>query len=287
MLLLAAADAFKGDYKNAVNQALGIEMFHNFTLLHDDVMDNADIRRGAPTVHKKWNEATAILSGDAMLTLATILMSKCSSSVQSRVLDFFNKTAMEIYEGQQYDMDFESRMDVSESEYMEMIRLKTSVLLGASCYIGSLIALDSVGSLDDVHLSKAVALRDYAEFVGLAFQLRDDYLDSFGDPATFGKEIGGDILNNKKTWLLTVALSLDKDGYLKDIVSTGKYDNTPERKIEIVKDFYVKHGIPDACAAKINELIDSAISRLDDAGLDDDAYTFFRNIALSSATRTN
>ncbi|MDE5970687.1 MAG: polyprenyl synthetase family protein, partial [Muribaculaceae bacterium] len=201
LLLLASCDAVSGDCNAAINQALAIEIFHNFTLLHDDVMDNADIRRGRPTVHRRWNDNTAILSGDAMLTMATQFLAKGAGAKLETILDIFNKTAMEIYEGQQYDVDFESIRSVSVDEYIMMIKLKTSVLLGCACKIGAIM-----GNAPE---QLAEMLYEYGIKLGLAFQLRDDYLDAYGDPLTFGKEIGGDIVNNKKTWLLINALNED------------------------------------------------------------------------------
>ena len=191
VLTLMACDAMGGDTATAIDAALGIEMFHNFTLLHDDVMDNADVRRGKTTVHRRWNANTAILSGDTMLTLATQFIARTSNQA---VMDLFNKTAIEIYEGQQWDMDFEVRNDVTVEEYVNMIRLKTSVLLGCALKTGALVA--GAGEKD------ADTLYEAGVNMGLAFQLRDDVLDVWGDPVTFGKEIGGDIMNNKKTYLL-------------------------------------------------------------------------------------
>ena len=199
VLVLMACDALGGDAAGALDAALGIEMFHNFTLLHDDVMDNADVRRGKPTVHRKWSSNTAILSGDTMLTLATQFIARTGNSA---VMDLFNKTAIEIYEGQQWDMDFEDRNDVTVEEYINMIRLKTSVLLGCALKTGALLA---EGAEVDCE-----ALYEAGVNMGLAFQLQDDLLDVWGDPMTFGKEIGGDIMNNKKTFLLINAMQLAK-----------------------------------------------------------------------------
>ena len=191
ILTLMACDAMGGDVATAVDAALGIEMFHNFTLLHDDVMDNADVRRGMPTVHRRWNDNIAILSGDTMLTIATQYIARAANW---QVMDLFNRTAIEIYEGQQWDMDYECRNDVTVDEYINMIRLKTSVLLGCALKTGALIA-DADGEQADLLYEAGVNM-------GLAFQLRDDVLDVWGNPETFGKEIGGDIMNNKKTFLL-------------------------------------------------------------------------------------
>ena len=200
VLTLMACDAMGGDPSVAINAAVGIEMFHNFTLLHDDVMDNADVRRGKPTVHRRWNDNTAILSGDTMLTIATQYIS-CVRNWQ--VMDLFNKPAIEIYEGQQWDMDYECRNDVTVDEYINMIRLKTSVLLGCALKMGALVA--------DAAPEQADLLYDAGVNMGLAFQLRDDVLDVWGDPKTFGKEIGGDIMNNKKTFLLISTMQQAKD----------------------------------------------------------------------------
>ena len=197
VLTLMACDAMGGDMPQALDGAVGLEMFHNFTLLHDDVMDNADVRRGKATVHRRWNDNTAILSGDTMLTIATQYISRTANW---QVMDLFNKTAIEIYEGQQWDMDYEDRNDVTVEEYINMIRLKTSVLLGCALKMGALIA--------DADVEDADKLYEAGVNMGLAFQLRDDVLDVWGDPATFGKEIGGDIMNNKKTFLLINAMQL-------------------------------------------------------------------------------
>lgn len=275
VLTLAACEAFGKDAKSALHQAIAIEMFHNFTLLHDDVMDKAAMRRGRPTVHQKWNETTAILSGDAMLTTATMLLSvKCGEHL-AQALELFNGTAMNIYEGQQLDMDFEERLDVTVEEYMEMIRLKTSVLLGCACGMGALMA--------GAEFERQVQFFDYGVNLGLAFQLQDDYLDTYGNPETFGKQIGGDIINDKKTWLLIMALSEDSTGELKKLISNK--DISPEEKIEKVKSIYNSLGLPERIHELISAYIDAAIRSLDTMAIDPEARAFFIDLALKSATR--
>lgn len=276
VLTLSVADALCENPEVAINQAVGIEMFHNFTLLHDDVMDKADIRRGRPTVHRKYSESTAILSGDAMLTLAgMIVMKDCPDSLLRKVLDLFNTTAMEIYEGQQLDMDFESRMDVTESEYMEMIRLKTSVLLGCACAMGAIMS-----GADDETCS---AFYSYGEKLGLSFQLKDDWLDTFGNPETFGKEIGGDILNEKKTWLLIHALAEDSTGTLDSVL--GK-DIPAAEKIEKVRGVYLDLNLSDRCRDLEIKYATEAVKCLDAVKMDDSAREFFTSLAINSVKRT-
>ena len=194
VLMLLAYNLFKDNPQSILNQACALETYHNYTLLHDDLMDNADLRRGHETVHKRWNANTAILSGDSMLVLAFQQMAQCPEDKLKAVLDLFTETALEIGEGQQYDMDFEQRMDVREDEYIEMIRLKTSVLLACALKMGALLA---DASADDANL-----LYKFGEQIGLAFQLQDDFLDVYGDTKVFGKAIGGDIVSNKKTFML-------------------------------------------------------------------------------------
>lgn len=276
MLVLAAADACGLDPHLAASQALAVEMFHNFTLLHDDVMDRADMRRGRPTVHVKWNENTAILSGDAMLTLATEILAVNAAECLPRLLAMFNKTAMEVYEGQQLDMEFECRSDVSVDEYMRMISLKTSVLLGGACAVGAIRA----GADDD----RMKALYDFGHMLGLAFQLRDDWLDTFGDPAVFGKSIGGDILNAKKTWLLIKALESDTTGELRRWLDE---DNDPEGRIAGVTAVYRRLGLDKACLREINTYVDKAIASVRSAGLPADAQEFFIDLAERSRERVN
>lgn len=275
MLALAAADACGLDPALAVNQALAVEMFHNFTLLHDDVMDRADMRRGRPTVHVKWNEATAILSGDAMLTMASQFMGRGCDGKLAEVLDLFNRTAIEIYEGQQYDMDFESREGVTAGEYIEMIRLKTSVLLGCACRMGALMA-----GGDEV-VQKA--FYDYGMYLGLAFQLQDDWLDTYGDPKLFGKKIGGDILNDKKTLLLITALNRADKEMKSRLVSL--FGTRSDEKIAEVMAIYAALDVESECRSMICDYSAKAIACLDRAGLSPEAREFFEEIARQSLNR--
>lgn len=277
VLTLATCTALGGNLDTSLNQALGIEMFHNFTLLHDDVMDNADVRRGRPTVHKKWNESTAILSGDTMLTMATQLVCKCCDSKLCDVIKLFNQTAIEVYEGQQYDMDFESRNDVAIEEYIEMIRLKTSVLLGCACKMGALMA----GANDEI----CQRFYNYGVKLGLAFQLQDDYLDTYGDPKVFGKNIGGDILNDKKTWLLISAMKEDEIGELTKFI--GNKNVEPQEKIHSVRAIYDKLNLAQRCHDLIDQYAQLAIAELENVDIPDESKDFFVNLALKSCRREN
>lgn len=275
VLTLASCQAMGADPMTAIHQAIAIEMFHNFTLLHDDIMDKSAMRHGRPTVHVKWNDATAILSGDAMLTTATMLLAIKAGDKLAPALELFNGTAMNIYEGQQYDMDFEKRTDVSVEEYIEMIRLKTSVLLGCACGMGALM-----GNAD---FDTQVGFFNYGVNLGLAFQLQDDLLDSFGDPAVFGKAIGGDILNDKKTWLLIQALHEDSTGRLASIIANPP---APEEKIRQVKEIYSSLGLVDGIRELIRAYTDTAISLLDTLPITPEARAFFLKFALETASRT-
>ena len=277
VLALAACEAFGHKADDAVNQALAVEMFHNFTLLHDDVMDSADMRRGRPTVHVRWDSRAAILSGDAMLTLSNMLVRRdCTPEQADKATVLLNRTAMEVYEGQQYDMDFESRSDVSVDDYMNMIRLKTSVLLGCACRMGALMAGASDESCD--------AMYDYGVKLGLAFQLQDDYLDTYGDPIVLGKEIGGDILNDKKTWLSITALSEDSTGTMAAEIASPSHSTT---KIERVRSVYDNLDLGRRCHDLIDRYVDEAIVELQRAGLSPAALEFFVTVAENSRTRSH
>ena len=245
MLMLMAYNLYKDDVDSILTQAAGIELYHNYSLLHDDLMDKSDLRRGMPTVHKKWNESTAILSGDAMLVIAYKLMAGSGKSLSGQVMRTFTETAMEICEGQQMDMDFESRTNVYEHEYLEMIRLKTSVLLACSLKIGALMA---GASEHDVQM-----LYDFGVNLGIAYQLKDDLLDVYGDAKVFGKPIGGDILSNKKTYLLIQALrraNPDQAQELNKWINAEQFD--PQEKIKSVTALFDEIGVRDLCEDRIS-----------------------------------
>lgn len=270
VLVLMACDAVGGDINRAITPAIGLEMFHNFTLLHDDVMDKADIRRGKPTVHVKWDDNTAILSGDAMLTMATQLIAQAPADVMPQVMDLYNRTAMEIYEGQQYDVDFETRGDVTVDEYIEMIRLKTSVLLGCACKMGALI-----GGADE---ATAQLFYKVGENLGLAFQLQDDMLDVWGDEATFGKAIGGDIMNNKKTFLLINAMQRATGDHK---VELSLWLSTPNAsravKVPAVTAIYDALNLRSLSLDAINRYNDEALEALSKIAISDEARSEFAN----------
>lgn len=274
VLVLMSRDAFSSNLNYGMSQAIGLEFFHNFTLLHDDVMDNADLRRGKPTVHTKWNDNTAILSGDAMLTIATQLMMRdLEPAMLQPVLELFNTTAMEIYEGQQYDMDYENRTDVSIEEYINMIRLKTSVLFGCACALGAI--------LGNTSNADKKAMYDFGVNLGLAFQLQDDYLDVYGDSATFGKEIGGDILNAKRTFMLISAYQkadARQTTRLDELLAINDASRNKE-KIKGVTDVYNELAIPALVNENIQHHMNTAIEALGSANLSDEAHKQFTEFA--------
>lgn len=231
ILAFMATNLFTHNIDQTTNPAIAIEIFHNFSLLHDDLMDNANIRRGKPTVHEKWCDNTAILSGDAMLIDAYNYITKVHSKFLPSILEVFTQTAMQVCEGQQYDMDFEKRVNVKESEYIEMIRLKTAVLVAASLKIGAILGEANKEDVDRLY--------EFGINIGLAFQLKDDLLDVYGDPVNFGKEIGGDILSNKKTFLLIKALENSDEishASLQQWIAAKYYDS--KSKINAVKKIY-------------------------------------------------
>lgn len=277
VLLLMAYQLYRNDMERVLPTALGLEMYHNYTLLHDDVMDKADMRRGKPTVHKVWDENTAILSGDAMLVLAYQLMGQASADHLKAVLDLFTTTALEIGEGQQYDMDFESRMDVREEEYIEMIRLKTSVLLACALKLGALQA--------DAPAADADLLYRFGENIGLAFQLQDDLLDVYGDPKTFGKNIGGDILEGKKTFMLINALRLanstQRDALEKWLATEVATPEAAREKIAAVTALYNEIGVRQLAEERIQAYFDAAFVNLDAVALPNERKENLRHLALA------
>ena len=257
LLTVLACQVFDaGKVADAYTPAIAWEMFHNFTLLHDDVMDRAPIRRGKPTVPAKYGDNTAILSGDTMLVEAFSILHQTKSNSFSKIAELFCRTAQEVCEGQMYDMEFEERADITENEYIEMIRLKTSVLIGACLKTGALMG----GASDD----DAQLLYDFGINLGLAFQLRDDLLDTFGNPETFGKRIGGDIVCGKKTYLLINALnaaSAQDRATMNDWLGRTEFDE--EQKIEAIRAMYVKYGIDRMSEKKIEEYDNKATQILD------------------------
>lgn len=274
-LLLASCEAVGGDAEKALSQAAAIEMYHNFTLFHDDVMDRADLRRGKPTVCAKWDDNTAILSGDTLLTLA---VEKVVENVEPQkaveLLRIFNRAAIEVYEGQQYDMMFENRDNVGIDDYVNMIRLKTSVLLGAACKIGAVM-----GNADS---SRSQALYDFAMNLGIAFQLQDDMLDVYGDPKVFGKAIGGDILNNKKTFLLINAINLAEGDTKAELNSWLNASHPfPGEKIAAITAIYDHLGVDRLCREAIADYDSRARQSLQGSELSDEAIAFFEAFAES------
>ena len=261
-MMLMAYNIYRDDVEQILDPALALEIYHNFTLLHDDLMDHADVRRGKPTVHKRWDANTAILSGDVMLTLADVYMSRVDDAHFREVMATFHKTSIEIAEGQQYDMDFETRTDVTEAAYIEMIRLKTSVLLACALKIGAI--LGGATKEDAQHLYRL------GECIGLAFQLRDDYLDVYGDPKVFGKKIGGDILCNKKTYLYINALRLankEQRAELDRWATATEID--PEEKIAAVTAIYTALGLPEKSRAIEEHYYTLAKAELEALGVSD------------------
>ncbi len=262
VLLLLAYNLFSEDVMPALPAAIAIEVFHNFTLLHDDIMDKAAVRRNRPTVHIKYSENSAILSGDAMAFQAYKYLVECKSQQLVEALDLFTTTAIEVCEGQQFDMDFEHRLDVREAEYLEMIRLKTAVLLACSLKAGAILA--------NASSEQASQLYKFGINLGLSFQLQDDLLDTFGDQLTFGKKIGGDILANKKTFLLINVLqngSAEQGAELLEWI--GKTDYDPEEKIAAVTKIYRQIGVKQLAEEKVDSYFQKAISSLDTIQLED------------------
>ena len=267
--VLMAYNLFHDDVDRILPVATALETYHNYTLLHDDLMDKADMRRGRPTVHKKWDDNTAILSGDTMLILAYEHLAKCDTKYLKPALDLFTETALEVSEGQQFDMEFETRNDVAEEEYIEMIRLKTSVLLACALKMGAVVA----GASD----ADANALYAFGEKVGLAFQLQDDLLDVYGDPKVFGKAIGGDITSNKKTFMLINAFNRADAGTRAELERwTTATEFDPAEKIAAVTEIYNRLGIDKLAEQRIKEYFEQSRQHLDELSVSDDRKAVLR-----------
>lgn len=255
ILTLMTADIFDGDCKAALPAAAAVEIFHNFSLVHDDIMDDAPLRRGHETVHEKWDLNTGILSGDAMLILAYRYFEQYSPEVFRNLAKLFSKTAIEVCEGQQWDVDFETRDDVIESDYLKMIEYKTAVLVAAAMKMGAIVA----GTSEE----NCKAIYEFGLNLGIAFQLQDDYLDAFGNPETFGKQVGGDIIENKKTYLYLKAIEFagkSDSEQLRHLYSINPTDNTD--KINSVKSIFKNSGAADATQKAIREFTLKAFETL-------------------------
>ena len=278
VLMLMAYNMYKDDVQNILMPAIAIETYHNFTLLHDDLMDRAEVRRGKPCVHKKWNDNAAILSGDNMLVLAFHRMIQCNEKYMPTVLRLFTETALEIDEGQQYDIDFEDRSDVTEAEYIEMIRLKTSVLLACALKIGAVLGGASEQDAD--------ALYEFGEKLGLAFQLQDDYLDVYGDFKTFGKQIGGDIMCNKKTYMLINAQLLANKEQAQELnMWLNKENPVREEKVAAVTRLYDEIGVPQLVRDKINQYYQEAAQAIARVSLPQERTAILWDYAQSMLNR--
>lgn len=267
VMVLMASELFTDECVKALDVALAIETFHNFTLVHDDIMDNAPLRRGKITVHEKWGVNNAILSGDVMMVESNKHLSKVDISVLKPVLDTFNLTAQGVCEGQQLDMEFEQRSDVSIEEYIEMIRLKTAVLLGGAMKLGAI-----VGGANE---TDADLLYQFGENLGIAFQLQDDILDVYGNPEKFGKQVGGDIISNKKTFLHLKTLALAQGDETYSLTSV-EFDQ--EEKIDQVTQLYNKYEIKELATAEMDQYLTKAIKSLNDLAVADEKKTQFREL---------
>lgn len=277
-LLLMACDLFGGDIEKALAPALAIEVFHNFTLMHDDIMDNAPLRRGKATVHERWNANTAILSGDVMLIEGYKLIMQVEDRLLRVILDIFNSTAVGVCEGQQLDMDFEARADVSIDEYIYMIRLKTAVVLGGALKIGALL-----GGADN---KDADLLLEFGENLGLAFQLQDDILDVYGDPKKFGKQVGGDIIANKKTYLLIKAAELANSSQKQELDNwLAKKDFDTAEKVSAITAIYNSLGVRTSAENEVQYYAEKAFNALENIKLAVTAKDYLRQFADSLMIR--
>jgi len=279
VLTLMTADIFSGDYKKSLNAALSIEVFHNFSLVHDDIMDDAPLRRGQTTVHEKWDVNRGILSGDAMLIMAYQLFENYEPNTFQDLAKLFSKTALEVCEGQQYDVDFETRNDVTIPEYLKMIEYKTAVLVGAAMKMGAIVAQASKEDQSNIY--------EFGRNLGIAFQLQDDYLDAFGDPKTFGKQVGGDIIENKKTYLYLKAFefSIESDKeVLSQLFSSDSEDINA--KILTAKQYFVESGSAEATKEAIQAYTKKAFSVLESLNVSEDKKELLKSFGNDLMNRT-
>ena len=278
ILTLLSCDLFNGNYKDSLDAALAVEVFHNFSLVHDDIMDEAHLRRGNQTVHKKWDLSTAILSGDVMLILAYQLFENYKGETFVSLAKLFSKTAIEVCEGQQMDIDFSKKDDVSADDYLKMIEYKTAVLIGASMKMGAIAAGASTKDQNDIY--------EFGKNLGLAFQIQDDYLDTFGDEEKFGKKIGGDILENKKTLLFIRAkqlLSPNENNRLIKLYSSKSSND--DNKIKEVKGLFEKSNIPKILSSEIENFTNIAFKMLDGLQISEEKKDFLRDFGNSLMKR--
>ena len=278
VLTLLSYNLYKDDPLSIMSQAIGLETYHNFTLLHDDLMDHADMRRGHETVHKKWDANRAILSGDTMLLQAFERVEECDPAKLPAVFKIFIQTTLEIGEGQQLDVEFETRNDVTEDEYIEMIRLKTSVLLACACKVGAIMASAPEEDIENLY--------KFGEKLGLAFQLQDDLLDVYGDPAVFGKNIGGDITSNKKTYMLINAVNRANPAQHKELmkwIDAVEFDRN--EKVKAVTELYNEIGIRELCEQKIEEYYQESLVYLAKVALPDERKTELKAYAADMMKR--
>lgn len=279
VLTLMSTELFGTDCVVALNAAMSVEVFHNFSLIHDDIMDEAPLRRGQQTVHEKWDLNTGILSGDAMLILAGRFLESYPAETFKPLMSLFNTTAIEVCEGQQYDIDFETRDDVTEEEYLKMIAYKTAVLVGAALKMGAIIA--------DASSKDADAIYKFGLYLGTAFQLQDDFLDAFGDPKTFGKQVGGDILENKKTYLYLKTLELaDKDSANEFVQIMNDDHLSKDVKVAQIKSIYESSGSKDATTKAVEHFTEKAFAVLDEMTLPKDKKKVLKQFGLQLMNRT-
>ncbi len=279
VLTLFAAEIFGSTHEKAIHAATAIELFHNFSLIHDDIMDEAPLRRGNQTVHEKWNLNTGILSGDAMLILAYQFFENYEPVVFRELAKLFSKTALEVCEGQQWDINFETRNNVTEAEYIKMIEYKTAVLVGAALEMGAIVA--------EATDKDRQAIYNYGRYLGIAFQLQDDYLDAFGDAETFGKQVGGDILENKKTYLYLMAMRNGNEAERKVLADwfASTENNGPE-KIKEVRQLFISTRADEAIQDEIKVFTDKALFILEDLSIDEEFKEELRTFSLDLMNRT-